>query len=634
MGKPYRSELSRVPDTIDWALRQDVDALRCTLLWEFGGHNLVAVGSGGSFAAAAFATLLHESVTGRLARTATPLEATTRPPTRDTAALLLSARGTNSDIRQAAKLLPRLGYDAVSAVTTSKGSPLGRILVGYGATPHEFAIPTGRDGFLATNSLIATLVLLYRATLLENYSSGNDGSDLATLRPSIKGSEAVLDNRTLVVLAQGWATPAALDFESRFSEAALANVTVTDPRNFAHGRHHWLSLHAEDTGIVSLETQSSSREATRMLGFLPKGTDVLRVMTTRDGPSATIELICAVLEMAGQVAEAKGIDPGRPAVADFGRRLYRAGGTRFVGAREATSIAKKRRAMFLGPRSNGSAISNALRGFLERLENTPFSGLAVDYDGTLCARDHRADPLDLEIRDELNRLLGEGIMLGVATGRGHSVHTQLRQALRSQYWNRVVVGLCNGARVLELSEDIPRSGSEVPQSLSDAHLRMRRLEELLGFRSFVRPHQVSLRPTSGIIPSELRIVAIEQLADIDDVSVVMSSHSVDIVPMGTSKTAVVDALCSKQPGHTLRIGDQGAAGGNDFELLNTGLSLSVDRVSSSLKTCWNLGAPGLVGPSLTLQYLRALQGDHHTFRIDPSLLLVDMSVMPYESRSR
>ena len=634
MGRPYASELRRIPETIDWALGQDIAALRRTLLRDFGGHNLVAIGSGGSLVAATFAALLHEAVTGCLARAATPLEAITRPAPRHTGALLLSARGKNTDIRQAAEMLPRLGYDAVSTVTTRNGSPLGQILMGYGARVHEFAVPGGRDGFLATNSLMATLVLLYRAALSAEWSSHEDGGHLATSRPAVTGPETVWDNRTLVVLAQGWAVPAAVDLESRFSEAALANVTVTDPRNFAHGRHHWLSLHAADTGIVSLETQGSAREAGRLLQFLPKDTNVLRVMSAREGPAATIELVRAVMEFAGHVAGARGIDPGRPFVADFGRRLYRAGATPSVGPWESTPVAKKRRALFLSPRSNADSLTNALHEFVQRLERTPFSGLAIDYDGTLCARDRRFEPLEPDIRDELNRLLGEGIVLGVASGRGNSVYTQLRAALHPRYWNRVVVGLYNGAKAVELSEDMPESEGEIPQSLAAAHLRMRPLEAMLGFKSVVRPHQVSLRPCGGPDPSELRTVAIEQLAGIDDVSIVTSSHSVDIVPIGTSKTAVIDALRSRKPGCVLRIGDQGAGGGNDFELLNTGLSLSVDRVSSSLETCWNLGAPGFAGPSITLQYLRALHGDREVFRLDTSRLLVDGREYVNESRTR
>ena len=61
---------------------------------------------------------------------------------------------------------------------------------------------------------------------------------------------------------------------------------------------------------------------------------------------ATIELVATVMELAGSVAEVRGIDPGRPAVPEFGRRLYRAGSTPHVEARESYPIAKKRTALF------------------------------------------------------------------------------------------------------------------------------------------------------------------------------------------------------------------------------------------------------------------------------------------------
>ena len=621
MGRPYRSELRRVPATIDWALREDVSALKKTLLQDLGQHNLVAIGSGGSMVAASYAALLHEAVTGRLARAATPLEAVTRVPPRGTGALLLSARGTNTDIRQVADVLPGLGYEVVSAVTARRRTPLSRILTKYRATTHEFQVPGGRDGFLATNSLIATLVLLYRAALLRNGSPDVDESALAGSPPIITGSQATLRNRTLVVLAHGWATPAAVDFESRFSESALANVSVTDPRNFAHGRHHWLSLHADDTGIVSLETRDGASEAKRMLRYIPADNDVLRITSTREGPAATIDLVRAVMTLAGDVAEARGIDPGQPSIADFGRRLFRSRTAPKTANPESMAIERKRRALILSPQSHQAVLAKALRSFLHCLQQTMFSGLAIDYDGTICDRNRRFDPLNRHISDELNGLLNQGMLLGVASGRGKSVHEQLRSALDPGHWSKVVVGLYNGAKVMSLDEDIRHSTNDVLPALAVAHAKMRSLEDVLGFESELRPYQVSLRPKTGPGPSDLRSVANDYLANIDGISIVASSHAVDIISSDTSKLAVVKALLQMRSGCILRIGDQGSTGGNDFELLNSGLSLSVDQVSSKLDTCWNLGTPGLVGPPLTLQYLKAIEVNGSEFHINAHHLL-------------
>jgi hypothetical protein len=303
--------------------------------------------------------------------------------------------------------------------------------------------------------------------------------------------------------------------------------------------------------------------------------------------------------------------------------MFRAGATRYTGSREAPSVAKKRKALSLSPHEKRDEITTALNEFVHKLKTARFAGLVIDYDGTLCARNQRFEPLAREICSELNRLLAEDVLLGVASGRGSSLQARLREALDSRYWDRIVVGLYNGAKVAKLSDDVVDDEQPMPSALAEAYWRLTPLEPILGLKTVVRPHQISVRPVGWIDPFNLRTIIMEQLAGFNGVTVLASSHSVDIVSDRTSKTVVADALHPERPGCTLRIGDQGAAGGNDFELLNTGLSLSVDRVSSSLETCWNLGQPGVSGPALTLQYLQALRGrDGH--------LCVDTSRPPFK----
>ena len=624
MGRRYQSELRSITATIDWANKQEIASLRHTLLRDIGRFNLVAIGSGGSLVAAAFAAMLHEEVTGRLARFTTPLEAMIRKPPRDTAALLLSASGSNTDILQVARRLPLIGYESIAAVSTRNRTRLRATLSERGGIAHEFPIPTGRDGFLATNSLMATMMLLYRATFEECKTTIGDNHAMPT-KPKLQGPESALMKKTIIVLAQGWALPAAMDFESRFSEAALANVSVSDPRNFAHGRHNWLTVHAANTGIVSLETLDSEREATRMLGFLPEEIEVLRVKTEQEGPEATIDLVAAVMRLAGQSALERGIDPGRPSVPNYGRRLFRAGSAQLPVPRRASPIIKKRKAFFVNRWENRENVEIALRNFVERLKTTSFSGLAIDYDGTLCSRSRRCQPMSTVLCTELNRLLAEDVLVAIASGRGGSLYELLRKGLRSEFWDRVILGLYNGAKVITLTDDFPESTVSVPKILENSYLRIRPLETALNLSVSLNSHQISIRTEDGMDPSCLRRVIVEQLAGLGDVSVRSSAHSVDVVTRTTSKTAVVDALRKRRPGCVLRIGDQGAAGGNDFDLLNTGLSLSVDRVSSNLLTCWNLSPSGISGPALTLQYLKALYGSNGT-------LLVDTTRPPFNVR--
>lgn len=627
MGRPYRQEVDRIPETVAWAEGLDPERLR-SLLFRFAGRNLIAVGSGGSHAAALFAAQLHESTFGATGKALTPLEALSRPTSHDTGVLLLSGRGNNADILRAFETLCRRAYVEVAAVCARNGSPLARRVSERGHSVFEFEPPSRRDGFLATNSLVATLTLLARA-----YGSAA-GHPVPSIRvPELHphlgnpGSVDLVTRRdTLFALAEGWAAPAAADLESRFTEAALANVSVADFRNFAHGRHHWLDRRRSTSAVVSFETPSSDRLASRTLGLLPDDVPVLRVRAGSDGPAGTVELVCASITLALAAGEARGIDPGRPSVADFGRRLYRGS----AGVRAATTrspwIDRKATALGLPPGSSHEPIEKALDAYLDRLSSARLRGLVLDYDGTLCSGDERFQGMNEPVSGELSRVIRSGVPVAIATGRGQSAHKQLRDAIPQALWERVIVGMYNGGVVLKLNQAMPDT-EHGPPVLEEVREPLLRISKALPIDIEFRNAQVSVRVRSGVGLSKARDAIEEVLTHTPQrFHVRMSGHSIDILPDGISKTLVVDRLIGEltppvSPDEVLRIGDRGARAGNDAELLNTGLSLSADAVSSSLETCWYLAPKGTIGPAATLAYLRALTpAEHGTMSFDVNLL--------------
>ena len=58
-----------------------------------------------------------------------------------------------------------------------------------------------------------------------------------------------------------------------------------------------------------------------------------------------------------------------------------------------------------------------------------------------------------------------------------------------------------------------------------------------------------------------------------------------------------------KPGLSLCIGDKGEYPGNDYELLSTQFSLSVNEVSYDPDTCWNLSKIGFQDVNATINYL-------------------------------
>ena len=107
-----------------------------------------------------------------------------------------------------------------------------------------------------------------------------------------------------------------------------------------------------------------------------------------------------------------------------------------------------------------------------------------------------------------------------------------------------------------------------------------------------------------------------------NISVVASSHSVDVIAAGVSKLNVVDHLVKilelpdDGASSILCIGDRGRFPGNDADLLSHPLSLSVDQASPDPMTCWNLAEPGLRFDNACVEYLTRLTATGSGLRFD------------------
>jgi hypothetical protein len=115
-----------------------------------------------------------------------------------------------------------------------------------------------------------------------------------------------------------------------------------------------------------------------------------------------------------------------------------------------------------------------------------------------------------------------------------------------------------------------------------------------------------LRDVAGLW---LIVNEIVRRSGISGLQVVQSSHSIDVINPATTKRSVIDRICSAfaiSAESVLAIGDKGGLNGNDYHLLTSSLSLSVDEVSADLHTCWNVSPPGIRGPQATRVIFRHL----------------------------
>jgi len=646
MAKPYTTEMSKLADTFAWAMASDIGPLR-TAVKTASLSPLLAVGSGGSLTAAQALASLHQRCTGHLAAVATPLEAIAEPLAPSAAIWLLSAGGNNVDILAAFRALVAREPRQLSVLCGRSDSPLANAARDHGFTDlllHE--PPTGKDGFLATNSLLAFVTLLTRAYASEFEDSSSDFDSQASTIHSLlldearwhewRSSTATLWPRnTTLVLYGSTARIGAVDLESKFTEAAVGNLQIADYRNFAHGRHHWLAKRAEDSGVLAFVSSADRVLAERTLALIPE--EIPQVRLFIEGPSETALLmsLIAALRITGWAGEARGIDPGRPGVPEFGRKLYHLplpkerprNGLPLIDDKDAIAIERKSGLSLarLVKRGELTRWLTALERFRRRLAEASFAGVALDYDGTVVDTRERFSPPRSDIVEGLIRIARSGAHLAIATGRGASVKRDLRKLLPIDLWQQVVIGYYNGAEIATLADDHTPDGKDrVCESLAPLAAALREQSELADIAAQTDRHfQITLEARRPI--SESRLWDLTQqtvlMAGQRNVTITRSSHSIDIVAAGVSKLNVLKHLReSVGDVPVLTIGDRGRWPGNDYELLKEPFALSVDEISVDPNTCWNLAPRGQRGIAATLCYLKALTVADARLRFDETKL--------------
>lgn len=485
--------------------------------------------------------------------------------------------------------------------------------------------PVDGDGFLATNSLIAFFVLSHRLFEPE-VDLPPVYTDLRNLAHySQRDAKKLIERDHLIVLHGSSTRAAALDFESKMSEAGLSSVQLADYRNFAHGRHNWIAKKTNSTGVLALYSREDREIAEKTIQILKTVCPVTAV--TIDGPSSLASLVAlpSVFEITKLAGVFRQIDPGRPGVPPFGRQIYNLKPTSKQPVRPGASptvedvVARK----FNMCTTNAPLpeLRDAAHVAHQELNKGEYEALVLDFDDTLCGRDERFGALRKDVAAELERIAATGIPLGIATGRGRSVRIQLRDSIAEPFWTGFAVGYYNGAEIASLADDGKPDASEnaegILKNAAELLLADKVIRILAGIT--VRPRQVTLEPSYRANMAVLWKETIRCLSYLSEsVKVVHSSRSVDVVTTSTSKCSLITALSARLQGSkskVLCIGDQGCYPGNDFELLSYPYSLSSDRCSMALDSCWNFAPIGYRGVQATKYYLQKLQASRSGLKL-------------------
>lgn len=622
MGKPFKEELKKLSGTIRWAEQQDVTRLAQFLFAENKQIPLVCIGSGGSLSACHYAVQLYQHRNGVLAQAMTPLQLMYAGYNiiRSSKLLFLSASGKNKDILSAIKYGVKYNETGMMSLTLRKNNPTEELLEQYPKVQRWCEnIPTEKDGFLATNSLLATFTLLCKAACASKYQVSR--FKLNDLQPeTFNLNLSVIQNFIVMYGATG--EPVALDIESKLTEAALGSALLSDYRNFGHGRHHWFDKRGENSCIIALVTPIERELAYKTIGCLPKSVPVIYIETELDGPQASIDMLLKAFRFVNDLGEARGIDPGKPGVPGYGRLLYNLNyyklTNRILPVEKTLDVAVLRKLGIAG-RENVPLwmyYSESCQRFVRQLNRGRFTTVAFDYDGTLSASDRKSrftNGLCDEIRDALMPLLENGVQIVVATGRGKSVGESFQESIDQKYWLQIKVGYYNGACLLTLGDEDELKkwkkqhfDSELKEL--EEELKLRLPAGCVGYKFEERILQLSIegemtQAESQLVYDTCREIILDK--QMKGIRVWRSSHSMDIVVYReVSKLRVIE-----DPEHTLCIGDYGTVEGNDYEMLTSKYSLSVDRVSKNTESCWNIAPSGMKGLDATLYYISRMKAN-------------------------
>ena len=572
---------------------------------------------------AEFAAKLHRDACALPAFAETPLGAVDGPmnPT-NLAVLMTTAGGRNPDVIGSFQIIADREPRRLIVLCLTAGTPLAQRAKSFPFVDFiEITPPTARDGFLATNSLIASAVLLLRAyadaaghklrapRTWRRLLAGRTGAQIRTeLAPAF-------ERRTLIVLHGSDTQPAAVDIESKMTEAGLGNVWTADYRHFAHGRHHWLAKRGSESAVLALVSDQDRELADKTLSLLPRDVFVARENIPFTGSVAALAALARVMYLAAAAGTAAGIDPGRPGVPVFGRKIYRLNAfSRRLRRTNVVDLAIRRKIAAEPSQLPAGLLSlwqDAYRTFISRLEDAAFYGVVFDYDGTLCSATERREPLQRTVAEQLVRLLEGGLHVGIATGRGKSVRQRLQESLPRALWSRVLVGYYNGADIASLDDDGRPDGSDTPcASLREAALALRShriLAKLVRFE--FRIPQIKIEVRRPVDTEEAwTLVQHVVLASSSQASLLRSSHSMDLIAPGVDKRNVVrriQELANVNDG-ILCIGDRGRFPGNDYQLLAVPNALSVDECAPGPESGWNLAPVAHRGPAACVAYLESL----------------------------
>ena len=348
MGKygknTFEEGVKTIPSILEWVEKQDVSQMTRFFI-QAPNVPMYLFASGGAASAIHYAALLYESNKGM----AKPLNPLMMASISDEALMnskifIFSTSGGGVDTKYALKRAleakskeekkkeEKEKYNGLAVLSRDNDDDNYLIKTFIRETGKEswfqYKWP-GYEGFVSPVSGIAVMSLFYKAFLGKNDIASKLNVDLNpnscfSYRPRKEGNIPPLkDIKTFIALYGGWSEPVVYNFENTMIEGGLANVQMSNYRNYGHGRFIYLSNHFEDCAYVLFVTP---REKDFIDYFIinatfyeyglkevfPSNLPIIIIETEHDSPLATIDLLIKTKVLLSEIAKAHKENPCNP----------------------------------------------------------------------------------------------------------------------------------------------------------------------------------------------------------------------------------------------------------------------------------------------------------------------------------
>jgi sugar/nucleoside kinase (ribokinase family) len=358
--KPYgaRRNVRDMAKRILFAVEHPEALKGCKELLKASGTAYI-VGTGGSFAVAEFWSMVLGEHGSLFTRPVKPMEYL-RSGKRSDVVVVISYSGRTPDCERVVHRAHALGVGRVVLVTGVPEPSIGKVLkpesdriISYGrlrghggfgrergfvsisGTVSPCALITGAvKGQLPLASLSDRLGSLERARC-HGDSNADDDSLIASARRFAKAikastpeggvteSGAAQTQRIIAVFGGGWAWPAVIDCESKFTEAKLAVAQLHEVKDFSHGR--FISL-LSDTTIPALFIGVSPLlpYENELIRIISKGRVTMEVVSVSEGVVGGLETLATMQYVIELCGDELARDISRPDnIPEAGLRLYK-----------------------------------------------------------------------------------------------------------------------------------------------------------------------------------------------------------------------------------------------------------------------------------------------------------------------